>query len=796
MPTKPYSQRIPSLHNGISTQAPSSRFPSQVADAENALFNVVNGVSTRAGTRHFAALMASGVASAGCDFRMHRIVRDSAERYAIVYGRNATSNMDVEVVDLLNPRNRVQYFTLGTQTAGTFTITFGGQTTAAIAHNASAATIQTAITGLSSVGSGNATVTASGSWFVVSFSDLLPFCGLLEIAQTGMTAGNIDGPYGSFCKVTGLSGAVLTYLQGGSASARDLRLLTIVDTTIIANTMVATGTTSAAHTALDAAKMPVKMERTSLVPPTFALSQITWNAGAASPANTAPQPIKDGKRIADVAYHRGRICFAMDEWMVTSQPDSLYNFFKFTNDATYNDSDPIVAQLGSSSVSVIDFLVPFRKALLVLTRNGAQFEIGGGDTFTPKTATLTPSTTYATQRVKPAPISSFIYFAGIRENTSVVYEYAYDDIQVSYRASPITQHVDGLLPSGIRTLTASDNNDTLIVVPGSPAPDEGVAVQSNALGGGKWSNPNTWSGTTVPSPGHVAQINSGDVVTMDSYANSAATLFLYRTLRVADKLVQSAWTKYTFGIDRILDVFIVEDTAYVLRSAYTQPVNSGSTASNYRLVLDTMPLAADPAAPASFVEQPRLDHRRVVRGGTVSGSDLVMRVEFRDYEIDRWCCQLADGTWTEGAASVAAISGSNDANVTLAGGAVANGRVIVLGRALKMTVTTSRLFRTDESGNAIVEGELFVNKIVTDHTNSGPYQVTVSSSRREARKFTYGASASNPDFANPISTYGRFSIWTPGRAQDMAITITNVDSRPAVITGIEFYGTHNTATEG
>ena len=47
MGTKPYSQRIPSLHNGISTQAPSSRFPSQVADAENALFNVVSGVSTR-----------------------------------------------------------------------------------------------------------------------------------------------------------------------------------------------------------------------------------------------------------------------------------------------------------------------------------------------------------------------------------------------------------------------------------------------------------------------------------------------------------------------------------------------------------------------------------------------------------------------------------------------------------------------------------------------------------------------------------------------------------------------------
>ena len=63
MATKPYSQRIPSLHNGISTQAPSSRFPSQVADAENALFNVVSGVSTRGGSRHVVILDQTGSAA-------------------------------------------------------------------------------------------------------------------------------------------------------------------------------------------------------------------------------------------------------------------------------------------------------------------------------------------------------------------------------------------------------------------------------------------------------------------------------------------------------------------------------------------------------------------------------------------------------------------------------------------------------------------------------------------------------------------------------------------------------------
>ena len=791
MATKPYSQRIPSLHNGISTQSPSSRFPSQVADAENALFNVVNGVSTRAGTRHWATIDPSGgvgIASSTANFRMHRIIRDSSERYGVVFGRDSLGNMTFHVIDLLNPRNRIQYFTLGSPTGGTFTVEFGGQTSGAIAHNASAATIQSAITGLSSVGTGNATVTASGTWFVVSFSDTVPFDGLMDIGSSLTGGTGVDGAYGTVCKLTGLTGAVQTYLESGSSTASDLRMITIVDTTIIANTKVATGTTTS-NQALDAAKMPVQMQRTTLVPPTFALSQITWNSGSAT--KTAPIPMRMGssgeKRIADISYHRGRLCFAMDEWLVTSQPDSLYNFFPFTSDTTYNDADPIVVQLGSSSVSVIDYMVPFRKSLLVLTRNGTQFEIGGADTFTPKTASLTPATTYATQRVRPAPISSFIYFAGIRENTSVVYEYAYDDLQVSYRASAITQHVDGLLPSSIRSLAASDNNDTLVVVPGSVAPDQGSNVTSNGLGGGLWSNPNSWSGSVVPSNDHKVTIAAGDVVTFDSYRNSSAALYFYRTLRVADKLVQSAWTKYTFQIDRILDVIIVEDTAYILRNAYTSDKSAGSSSAFYRLVVDSMPISSDPAAPATFEEQPRLDRRRVVRGGTYAAGATTWRFDLVDREIDT-CVAMVNNQWTEYPVTVSTIAGSTDGEYSVAANLA--GKVVVFGRSLNFGVTTSRLFRTDEQGNAIVEGELFVNKVVTDHSKSGPYEVMVSATGRPDRSHTF--TPEDGDFDD----YGRLSVWTPGRAKDMTITIRNVDSRPAIITGIEFYGTHNTATEG
>jgi RHS repeat-associated protein len=96
----------------------------------------------------------------------------------------------------------------GSPTGGTFTLTFGGQTTGAIAFNASASTVQSALAALSSIGTGNVVVTpaVNGGWEV-------RFTGTLGgVYQSQMTA---DG--------TGLSGgtsptaAVSTLSLGGDA---------------------------------------------------------------------------------------------------------------------------------------------------------------------------------------------------------------------------------------------------------------------------------------------------------------------------------------------------------------------------------------------------------------------------------------------------------------------------------------------------------------------------------------------------------------------------------------------------
>lgn len=89
--------------------------------------------------------------------------------------------------------DNLQTVTLGSPSSGTFTLTYKGQTTSGIAYNASADAVQTAITGLSTVGTGNATVTGSagGPYSVV-------FTGTLAQDTTAMTGSGADLTGGTF----------------------------------------------------------------------------------------------------------------------------------------------------------------------------------------------------------------------------------------------------------------------------------------------------------------------------------------------------------------------------------------------------------------------------------------------------------------------------------------------------------------------------------------------------------------------------------------------------------------------
>lgn len=74
-------------------------------------------------------------------------------------------DMEITEITLISDAKVGAYVFLGGATGGTFTVSFDGQTTSALAYNANQATVLAAVEGLSTVGAGNATVVAStGGW--------------------------------------------------------------------------------------------------------------------------------------------------------------------------------------------------------------------------------------------------------------------------------------------------------------------------------------------------------------------------------------------------------------------------------------------------------------------------------------------------------------------------------------------------------------------------------------------------------------------------------------------------------
>jgi hypothetical protein len=92
--------------------------------------------------------------------------------------------------------NEIQSVTItGSPTGGSFTLTYAGQTTAAIAHNAAAATVKARLEALSNIGEGDVKVTGSaGGPYSVTFKGDLSDANVAAMTATSsLTGGTTPG---------------------------------------------------------------------------------------------------------------------------------------------------------------------------------------------------------------------------------------------------------------------------------------------------------------------------------------------------------------------------------------------------------------------------------------------------------------------------------------------------------------------------------------------------------------------------------------------------------------------------
>lgn len=122
--------------------------------------------------------------------------------------------------------NEVQTVTItGSPSGGNFTLTFGGQTTANIAHNATAATVQSSLEALSTIGTGNVSVSGSaGGPYTVTFQNDLGYTNVAAMTTANTFTGGTSPASAVATTTAGSAGTPGTFSLYSSTATNGAQL--------------------------------------------------------------------------------------------------------------------------------------------------------------------------------------------------------------------------------------------------------------------------------------------------------------------------------------------------------------------------------------------------------------------------------------------------------------------------------------------------------------------------------------------------------------------------------------------
>ncbi len=219
--------------------------------------------------------------------------------------------------------------------------------------------------------------------------------------------------------------------------------------------------------------MPVKMTRDTVSPLAFTVDVIDWKERTSGnrDSNPAPSLLVDHEGaeqdtvISDIGFHRNRLILAGGESIVFSEDGDFFNFFVVDADNVV-DSDVIDRSLSSDQVTIVDFVVGFRKSLVVFTKSGRQFELNAPEAFTPNTVSITPTSSYThTPGVRPKRMHDSLLFISDDGNRSALFDYRFSDELGESAAEDVSAHVQDLLPDGMKNVVVHPNNGTAFLLP-------------------------------------------------------------------------------------------------------------------------------------------------------------------------------------------------------------------------------------------------------------------------------------------------------------------------------------------
>lgn len=197
---------------------------------------------------------------------------------------------------------------------------------------------------------------------------------------------------------------------------------------------------------------------------TWTFKRATWSERLVGDDESCPMPSLINQPIQKVFFYRDRLGFLAGENVVMSQAGDYFNLFPQSARVVV-DSDPIDVSAGGAS-SKINFLrrcVPFDRSLFV-SSDTQQFQFGGADILSPKTARLSPTTAFEVARCDPVALGSNVLFPEQRGSYAAVREYYFDPNATSNDAIDVTAHVPTYVPGTPFQMAVAPALDRLFVL--------------------------------------------------------------------------------------------------------------------------------------------------------------------------------------------------------------------------------------------------------------------------------------------------------------------------------------------
>lgn len=244
---------------------------------------------------------------------------------------------------------------------------------------------------------------------------------------------------------------------------------------------------------------------------TFTFKALDWIPRKAGDEDTNSNPTFINNYIKDIFFFKNSLGLLAGENTILSERGEFFNFWlKTATDVL--DVDSIDIPCSSNRINILNFGVPFNNELIVFS-NDSQFVLDASGGLSPKTASLSPATSFSSSpTIKPIVSGKNIYFTVERDMYTTVREYyVIQDVSDIKNSNDITAHAPNYIPSNVKMLESSTTNNMITLVS----------------------------------------------------SNEPNTIYLYKYLYQNEQKVMNSWSKFKFPY-KVLDISFIGNLLYIV----------------------------------------------------------------------------------------------------------------------------------------------------------------------------------------------------------------------------------------